>query len=65
MATDFVLEGGEDQLSMKALVELLSAVTEKGKSFRFGAAGISMIPFIKDMDVITIFSYPPRPPGDR
>jgi signal peptidase I len=58
MVTDFVLDGGEDQLSMKALVELLSAVTEKGRSFRFRAAGISMIPFIKDMDVITISPMP-------
>ncbi|MEI6102810.1 MAG: GNAT family N-acetyltransferase [Methanothrix sp.] len=58
MATDFVIDGGEDNLSMKALVELLSAVTEKGKSFRFRAAGISMIPFIKNMDVITVSPMP-------
>lgn len=43
---------------MKALIELLSAVTEKGKSFRFRASGISMIPFIKDKDIITISPIP-------
>ncbi len=43
---------------MAALIELLSAVTEKGKSFRFKASGISMVPFIKDRDIITISPIP-------
>jgi signal peptidase I len=58
MARDFLVDGGEDKLSMTALIELLSAVTEKGKSLRFRASGISMIPFIKDEDVITISPIP-------
>jgi signal peptidase I len=58
MARDFLVDGGEDKLSMMALIELLNAVTEKGKSFRFKASGISMIPFIKDRDLITISPVP-------
>ena len=51
---DFVKYGGEETLSMKVLVELLSAVTEKGKPFRFQVHGSSMYPCIKDLDIITI-----------
>ncbi|MDD4650674.1 MAG: GNAT family N-acetyltransferase [Methanothrix sp.] len=58
MARDFIVDGGEDKLSMKALIELLGAVTEKGRAFRFRASGISMIPFIKDRDIITISPIP-------
>jgi signal peptidase I len=58
MHRDFLVDGGEDRLSMTALIELLNAVTEKGKSFRFKASGISMIPFINDRDVITISPVP-------
>lgn len=53
-ASGFVRNGGEDNLSMEALVELIKAVTEKGKSFRVQALGFSMYPFIRDRDYITI-----------
>ena len=62
MVPDFVVDGGEDNLSMKALVELLSAVTEKGKSFRFRASGMSMYPFIRNKDVVTISPLPTGSP---
>lgn len=50
----FIRDVGEDNLSMEALVELLKAVTEKGKPFRVQALGFSMYPFIKNKDYITI-----------
>ena len=50
----FTSTGGEFSLSGKALLELLSAVLEKGMPFRFMAKGGSMWPFIKNGDVITI-----------
>ncbi len=58
MASDFVRDGGESTLSMEALVELLSAVTEKGKPFRFRASGFSMHPFIRNRDTIIISPLP-------
>lgn len=36
------------------MVDLIVAVTGKGKSFRFQAGGSSMYPFIKDGDVLTV-----------
>lgn len=36
------------------LIELIRAVHEKSKSFRFKAKGFSMSPFVKDGDVLTI-----------
>lgn len=50
----FVRKGGELPLSGPALVELLRAVLDKGKPFRFRAKGFSMSPFVMDGDVITI-----------
>ena len=50
----FTSTGGEFSLSGKALLELLGAVLEKGMPFRFMARGVSMRPFIKNGDVITI-----------
>ena len=38
----------------RALQEFLQAVLAKGASFRFEARGLSMHPFIKDREVITI-----------
>lgn len=61
--SQFIRNGGEDDLSMEALIELVKAVTGKGKSFRVQALGFSMYPFIKDRDYITISplnSYHPR-----
>ena len=52
----FTSIGGALSLSGTALLELLRAVLEKGMSFRFMAKGVSMWPFIKHGDVITISS---------
>ena len=49
-------------LSGTALVELMTAVLDKGRSFRFLAKGFSMVPFIKDGDVITIAPFLGRKP---
>jgi len=43
-------------LPNEVLLELISAVLEKGRAFRFQAKGASMMPFIKDGDVITLES---------
>jgi len=47
-------------LSGPALIELMTAVLEKGSSFRFLAKGFSMTPFIKDGDVVTISPFQSR-----
>jgi signal peptidase I len=44
----------EISLSGPDLVELHRAVLDKGMPFRFQARGVSMSPFIKDGDVITV-----------
>jgi hypothetical protein len=41
-------------LSGEALTELMRAVLAKGKPLRFRAKGLSMSPFIKDGDVVTV-----------
>lgn len=46
--------GTEFTLSSTALIELLTAVHEKGADFRFTATGISMYPTIRKGDIITI-----------
>ncbi|HLD47920.1 MAG TPA: hypothetical protein VJA64_08850 [Desulfobaccales bacterium] len=50
----YAVPGGVHALSGKALEEFLRAVLAKGASFRFEARGLSMHPFIKDQEVITI-----------
>lgn len=50
-------------LSGRSLTELLQAVLSKGAPFRFRAKGISMSPFIKDGDVVTVFPLPGTSPG--
>ena len=49
-----VRKGGELALSGESLTELLRAVLDKGRPFRFRALGWSMSPFIKDGDVVTV-----------
>lgn len=44
----------ELNLSPEALLTLAQAVLNKGMPFRFRAGGFSMLPFIRDGDVITI-----------
>jgi len=53
-------------LSGSALLELLQAVLDKEVPFRFRAKGLSMSPFIKDGDVVTVFpmSHASPRPGD-
>lgn len=55
---DFVIKVGGGTLSRSALIELLQAVLDRGRSFRFQAQGFSMIPFIQDGDVITVSRIP-------
>jgi len=45
---------GDLPLSGEALTELMRAVLAKGKPLRFRAKGLSMSPFIKDGDVVTV-----------
>jgi len=47
-------KGQDLSLSGPALIDLLSAVLEKGARFRFQVKGFSMSPFIKDGDVVTV-----------
>ncbi|MBN2399947.1 MAG: S24/S26 family peptidase [Candidatus Aminicenantes bacterium] len=46
-------EGGIS-LSSPVIMELIEAVHEKGASFRFQAPGYSMVPAIRDHDIITV-----------
>lgn len=48
------MKSGELTLSNLALAELLQATLSKGVSFRFKVKGFSMLPFIRDCDVLTI-----------
>jgi len=41
-------------LSGQVIIELIKAVHEKGRPFRFCAKGFSMSPFVKDEDMITV-----------
>lgn len=50
-------------LSAPVIMELIEAVHEKGASFRFQARGFSMIPAIRDGDVITLSPLGNRMPG--
>jgi len=54
----YIRDGGEEKLSMEALVGLLEAVTKKGSSFRVQALGFSMDPFIRNKNHITISPLP-------
>jgi signal peptidase I len=50
----YAVPGGVLALSGEALKEFLQAVLAKGASFRFKARGVSMHPFIKDGEVVTV-----------
>ena len=58
----FVSEGGGLSLSNTAQLELLRAVTERGKALRTTVRGFSMSPFIRDGDVATIVPSAGRTP---
>lgn len=47
-------EGDGPTFTGEVRLELLKAVMEKGRPFRFTAPGSSMFPFIRDLDIITI-----------
>ncbi len=52
---EFVLELGEERrIPSTTVKELLVAVLEHGRQFRFRAAGMSMFPFIRSGDVVTV-----------
>lgn len=48
----------KDTYTSEVRLELLKAVTEKGKLFRFKAPGFSMHPFIRHEDIITVAPLP-------
>ena len=54
----FTRKGGELPLSAAAVGELLHAVLDKGVPFRFKVKGLSMHPFIRDNDVVTVSPLP-------
>lgn len=59
-------KGDELLLSGSSLIELIQSVLSKGASFRFCARGLSMHPFIRHDDIVTIAPFhntSPRP-GD-
>lgn len=57
----YLLHEDELLLSRRAIVDLMSAVLEKGKAFRFRARGWSMSPFIRDGDSICISPVQGKP----
>lgn len=52
---------GVQALSAEALADLLPAVLARGVPFRFEARGVSMTPFIRDADVVTVTRPAGRP----
>ncbi|MBN1255268.1 MAG: S26 family signal peptidase [Deltaproteobacteria bacterium] len=56
-------KGKELFLSSQHLEELLKGVLDKGACFRFQGKGLSMSPFIKDGDILTIAPLPTASPG--
>ena len=59
----FVIKAEERPISGQALLELMQAVLAKGVPFRFCARGWSMVPFIRDGDVITVSPLQDDLPG--
>lgn len=53
------MEEKELAISNAALVGLMQDVFSKGSSFRFQVKGFSMLPFIRDKDVLTISPFSP------
>lgn len=59
----YIRTGEEGSLSPALRLELLKAVVERKKPFRFRAPGHSMSPFIRDGDAITVSPVPPGHPA--
>lgn len=57
------IKAEELRLSRHMLPELMRAVLAKGKPFRFSARGYSMVPFIRDEDIITVMPLGQVKPG--
>ncbi len=53
----------EKRISSVAVRELLEAVLERGRQFRFRAGGMSMFPFVRNGDVVTISPFQGDEPG--
>jgi ribosomal protein S18 acetylase RimI-like enzyme len=53
-STPFVSSGGELALSNAAQLELMRGVLEKGLPFHMTARGLSMRPFVRDGDAVTV-----------
>lgn len=59
MTSNYVVENGDAQVMSSAkFAELIEAVLGKGAPFRFQANGLSMFPFIRDGDILTIAPKP-------
>jgi signal peptidase I len=61
--TLFTKKRGELSLSSQQLEKLMRGVLSKGACFRFQSKGVSMSPFIKDADVLTIVPMQGSAPG--
>ncbi len=61
--SSFVQPGGELHLSNLGQLELLRATVERGIPLRIRARGFSMVPFIRDDDVLTITPMNGRVPS--
>ena len=57
-----IKRGADLSLSGEDLGRILAGVLEKSVPFRFKAKGLSMAPFIKDGDVLTVSPLPRRGP---
>ncbi|MCK4338326.1 MAG: S24/S26 family peptidase [Candidatus Aminicenantes bacterium] len=53
----FVKKGEEVEFSAEAFVDLLKFVLEKKKGLRFRVRGFSMVPLIRDRDIVTVFPF--------
>ena len=60
MTNEYVVNGAAQAMPNPMFTDLMTAVLDKGAPFRFEASGSSMIPFIRDADVITISKTPMR-----
>jgi hypothetical protein len=58
----YLQKGSDRLLSGQALLEIMEAVLQKGRPFRFQARGFSMSPFIRDGDILTIAPLSPGRP---
>ena len=53
-ANPYIKDDDKGKFTSEVRLELLKAVTEHGKLFRFTAPGFSMHPFIRNLDIITV-----------